>query len=133
MKMVSAAWTQPPHATDPNGSYLPATSFPFVTLEFAYDGLSRRVQKKTIKNGAVEMEGYVYDGWNVLMISNLDPYSPHLSLTHASFFSADPQRNFHSETLIQHVIDSPQQRFIQADASSSFSGCFGRTHHSPAG
>ena len=76
MKMVSAAWTQPPHATDPNGSYLPATSFPFVTLEFAYDGLSRRVQKKTIKNGAVEMEGYVYDGWNVLMISNLDPLLP---------------------------------------------------------
>ena len=43
------------------------------TLEFAYDGLSRRVQKKTIKNGAAEMEGYLYDGWYVLMISNLDP------------------------------------------------------------
>jgi hypothetical protein len=33
-------------------------------VEFAYDGLSRRVQKKTIKNGTAEMEGYLYDGWN---------------------------------------------------------------------
>ena len=41
-------------------------------LEFAYDALSRRVQKKIIKNGAAEMEGYLYDGSYVLMISNLD-------------------------------------------------------------
>jgi len=66
VKMVSAAWTQPA------GGYLANATFPAYTLEFAYDGLSRRVQKKTIKNGTAEMEGYVYDGWNVLMISNLD-------------------------------------------------------------
>ena len=65
--MASIAWTQP------SGGYLANATFPAITLEFAYDGLSRRVQKKTIKNGAAEMEGYLYDGWNVLMISNLDP------------------------------------------------------------
>jgi RHS repeat-associated protein len=67
VKMVSVAWTQPA------GGYLANATFPAVTLEFAYDGLSRRVQKKTIKNGTAEMEGYVYDGWNVVMISNLNP------------------------------------------------------------
>ena len=65
--MVSVPWTQPA------GGYLANATFPAVTLEFAYDGLSRRVQKKTIKNGTAEMEGYVYDGWNVVMISKLDP------------------------------------------------------------
>jgi RHS repeat-associated protein len=67
VKMVSVAWTQPA------GGYLANATFPAVTLEFAYDGLSRRVQKKTIKNGTAEMEGYLYDGWNVVMISKLDP------------------------------------------------------------
>ena len=67
VKMVSIAWTQP------SGGHLANATFPAITLEFAYDGLSRRVQKKIIKNGAAEMEGYLYDGWNVLMISNLDP------------------------------------------------------------
>jgi RHS repeat-associated protein len=64
--MVSVAWTEPA------GGYLAGATFPAVTLEFAYDGLSRRVQKKTIKNGTAEMEGYVYDGWNVVMISKLN-------------------------------------------------------------
>ena len=66
VKMVSVAWTHPA------GGYLANATFPAVTLEFAYDGLSRRVPKKTIKNGTAEMEGYLYDGWNVVMISNLD-------------------------------------------------------------
>jgi hypothetical protein len=65
--MVSVAWSQPA------GGYLANATFPAATLEFAYDGLSRRVQKKTIKNGTAEMEGYVYDGWNVVMISKLNP------------------------------------------------------------
>jgi hypothetical protein len=74
VKMVSIAWTQP------SGGYLANATFPAITLEFAYDGLSRRVQKKTIRNGAAEMEGYLYDGWNVLMISNLNPTnSAHLA------------------------------------------------------
>jgi RHS repeat-associated protein len=67
VKMVSIAWTQP------SGGYLANATFPAITLEFAYDGLSRRVQKKTITSGTPTMEGYLYDGWNVLMISNLDP------------------------------------------------------------
>ena len=66
VKMVSVAWTQPA------GGYLANATFPAYTLEFAYDGLSRRVQKKTIKKGTAEMEGYLYDGWNVVMISNLN-------------------------------------------------------------
>ena len=45
VKRVSAAWTQPPHPTDPKGSSLPGTYIPSVTLEFVYDGVSRRVQK----------------------------------------------------------------------------------------
>jgi hypothetical protein len=65
--MVSVPWTQPA------GGYLANTTFPAATLEFAYDGLSRRVQKKTIKNGTAEMEGYLYDRWNVVMISKLNP------------------------------------------------------------
>ena len=65
--MASIAWTQP------SGGYLANATFPAITLEFAYDGLSRRVQKKTITSGEPTMEGYLYDGWNVLMISNLDP------------------------------------------------------------
>jgi hypothetical protein len=65
VKVVSAAWTQPPHPTDPKGSSLPGTLFLAVTLEFSYDGVSRPVQKKTIKSGAVDMEGCFYDGWNV--------------------------------------------------------------------
>jgi len=67
VKMVSAAWTQPA------GGYLANATFPAVTLEFTYDGLSRRVQKKTITSGTAVMEGYLYDGWNVVMISNLNP------------------------------------------------------------
>ena len=65
--MASIAWTQP------SGGYLANATFPAITLEFAYDGLSRRVQKKSIIGGTTTMEGYLYDGWNVLMISNLDP------------------------------------------------------------
>lgn len=67
VKMVSAAWTQPA------GGYLANATFPAVTLEFTYDGLSRRVQTKTIKGGVTAMEGYLYDGWNVVMITKLDP------------------------------------------------------------
>jgi hypothetical protein len=67
VKMVSVPWTQPA------GGYLANATFPAYALEFSYDGLSRRVQKKTIKNGTAEMEGYVYDGWNVVMISKLNP------------------------------------------------------------
>jgi RHS repeat-associated protein len=67
VKMVSVPWTQPA------GGYLANATFPAATLEFAYDGLSRRVQKKTIKNGTAEMEGYLYDRWNVVMISKLNP------------------------------------------------------------
>ncbi|MFN0126384.1 MAG: RHS repeat-associated core domain-containing protein, partial [Verrucomicrobiales bacterium] len=67
VKMVSVAWTQPA------GGYLANATFPAVTLEFTYDGLSRRVQKKSIIGGTATMEGYLYDGWNVVMISNLDP------------------------------------------------------------
>ena len=46
MKRVSAAWTPPPHPPDPKGASLPGTLFPAVKLEFVYDGVSRRVQKK---------------------------------------------------------------------------------------
>ena len=46
VKRVSAAWTQPPHPPDPKGSSRPGTLFLAVTLEFVYDGVSRRVQKK---------------------------------------------------------------------------------------
>jgi|GEM_PF-1506394 len=69
VKMVSVAWTQPA------GGYLANATFPAITLEFVYDGLSRRVQKKTIKGGTTSLEGYLYDGWNVVMISNLGPVS----------------------------------------------------------
>ena len=51
VKMASIAWTQP------SGGYLANATFPAITLEFAYDGLSRRVQKKTIKNGAADHGG----------------------------------------------------------------------------
>ena len=34
------------------GGYLGNVTYPAVTLEFAYNGLSRRVQKKTIKSFA---------------------------------------------------------------------------------
>ena len=67
VKMVSVAWTQPA------SGYRANATFPAVTLEFAYDGLSRRAQKKIIRNGTAEMEGYLYDGWNVVMISKLNP------------------------------------------------------------
>jgi hypothetical protein len=51
--MVSVAWTQPA------GGYLAGATFPAFTLEFAYDGLSRRVQEKPITDGTAEMGGYV--------------------------------------------------------------------------
>jgi hypothetical protein len=49
--MVSVAWTQPA------GGYLAHATIPAITLEFAYDGLSRRVQKKTITSGTPTLEG----------------------------------------------------------------------------
>jgi RHS repeat-associated protein len=72
VKMEALEWIQP--AT----GYLPGNTLQGTRLEFTYDGLSRRTSKKTTRLvgnnvATITMEGYVYDGWNVVMISQLDP------------------------------------------------------------
>jgi RHS repeat-associated protein len=70
--MTAPAWTQPA------GGFLGGqTTLDAITLSFRYDGLSRRISKKVTitKNGVVTstMEGYLYEGWNPVMITKLDP------------------------------------------------------------
>jgi hypothetical protein len=73
--MESLQWTQPAAP-----AFLPGSTLAGIRLEFRYDGLSRRLSKKTtlITNGIAgtpAMEGYLYDGWNPVMITKLDPLS----------------------------------------------------------
>jgi RHS repeat-associated protein len=72
ISMTAPVWTQPA------GGFLGGqTTLDAITLSFRYDGLSRRISKKvtTTKNGVVTstMEGYLYEGWNPVMITKLDP------------------------------------------------------------
>jgi RHS repeat-associated protein len=72
ISMTAPVWTQPA------GGFLGGqTTLDAITLSFRYDGLSRRISKKvtTTRNGVVTstMEGYLYDGWNPVMITKLDP------------------------------------------------------------
>ena len=72
IKMEALEWIQPA------GGYLPGNTLQGTRLEFTYDGLSRRTSKKTTRItsnniASSAMEGYAYDGWNVVMISQLDP------------------------------------------------------------
>jgi RHS repeat-associated protein len=74
IKMEALEWIQP----TASGSYLPGSSWQATRLEFRYDGFSRRISKKTTRLtgntvASTAMEGYVYDLWNVVMISQLDP------------------------------------------------------------
>jgi RHS repeat-associated protein len=74
LKMQSLQWTQPAAP-----AFLPKTTLAATILIFRYDGLSRRLSKRTITilNGVATdaMEGYLYDGWNTVMITKLDPLS----------------------------------------------------------
>jgi RHS repeat-associated protein len=71
ISMSAPAWTQPA------GPIIPGGTLDAITLSFRYDGLSRRISKKvTITTNGVAtstMEGYLYDGWNLVMITTLDP------------------------------------------------------------
>ena len=75
IKMESAAWTQPGGGyQSPVGA---SNTQPAITLEFRYDGYSRRISKKTtIGVAGPLMEGYLYDGWNLVMITQLNPTNP---------------------------------------------------------
>jgi hypothetical protein len=71
ISMTAPVWTQPA------GGFLGGqTTLDAITLSFRYDGLSRRISKKVTitKNGVVTstMEGYLYDGWNPVMITQLN-------------------------------------------------------------
>ncbi len=72
--MEALEWIQPTSS----GSYLAGSSWQATRLEFRYDGFSRRISKKTTRLtgstvASTAMEGYLYDRWNVVMISQLDP------------------------------------------------------------
>ncbi len=74
IKMEALEWIQPTSS----GSYLAGSSWQATRLEFRYDGFSRRISKKTTRLtgntvASTAMEGYLYDRWNVIMISQLDP------------------------------------------------------------
>jgi RHS repeat-associated protein len=74
IKMETLEWIQPTSS----GSYLAGSSWQATRLEFRYDGFSRRISKKTTRLtgntvASTAMEGYLYDRWNVIMISQLDP------------------------------------------------------------
>ena len=74
IKMEALEWIQPTSS----GSYLAGSSWQATRLEFRYDGFSRRISKKTTRLtgstvASTAMEGYLYDRWNVVMISQLDP------------------------------------------------------------
>lgn len=74
-KMTAPVWTQPSvggyQSPEPGGNTIEA-----LTMQFTYDGLSRRVTK-TVTGGTTgtSREGYLYDGWNVIMVAQLDATS----------------------------------------------------------
>ena len=75
IKMSAPVWTQPTaggyQSPEPGGNTIEA-----LTMQFTYDGLSRRVTK-TVTGGTTgtSREGYLYDGWNVIMVAQLDATS----------------------------------------------------------
>ncbi len=69
IKMESIAFVQ--NASPP----LVAVNVPAKVIEFAYDGLSRRIRKKVTEGVSTiaVWEAYVYDGWNMVLSVKLNP------------------------------------------------------------
>lgn len=70
--MESIAFTQNAVTTAPP---LVAITVPARTVEFTYDGLSRRIRKKVTEGTSTiaVWEAYVYDGWNMVLSVKLNP------------------------------------------------------------
>ena len=69
LSMSAPSWTQPA------AGFLPGNDLEARTITFRYDGFSRRISKKVSVGATLTMEGYLYDGWNTVMITKLDPLS----------------------------------------------------------
>jgi RHS repeat-associated protein len=72
IKMESIAFVQNAVTTPP---LLPAVNVSAKVIEFAYDGLSRRIRKKVTEGVSTiaVWEAYVYDGWNMVLSVKLNP------------------------------------------------------------
>ena len=72
IKMTAPVWTQPAaggyQSPESGGNTIEA-----LTMQFTYDGLSRRVTKTvTVGTTGTSREGYLYDGWHVVMVAQLN-------------------------------------------------------------